>query len=124
MRGFAAKRAGRERFARSTTRTRRRAPAGLCFDADSILHGGYFRIGDDPDGILGAWPVWRFELNGRAAPLGEIRCDSDGFAFGNPSPIEGDVIERINEMRKAVPRPDFACDTGCKISGLDEEGTP
>ena len=42
-------------------------------------------------------------LNNQVAPFGEIRCNNRGFAFGNPPPIIGDIVERIDEMRKAVP---------------------
>lgn len=56
--------------------------------------------------------------------LAEIRLNSDGLAFASPAPLVCDIVERINEMRTAVPSPDFACDTRRKIGGLDEKGTP
>ena len=40
MKGFAAKRAGREGSLRLATRTRHRAASGLGFDADPVIHGG------------------------------------------------------------------------------------
>jgi hypothetical protein len=37
------------------------------------------------------------------APLSEIGRNGSGLAFGNPTPIVGDVVERIDEMGKAFP---------------------
>jgi len=94
MRGFAAKRAGREGLATSAISTQRLVPSGLCFDADPIIHCG-------PNALLAAEVSLRgLDGNVSEQELGSapIRRPQRGTGGGGAELTSGAYLMRPNSQ--------------------------